>query len=129
MDTQKQKLEAAQVYYYVSNMDNAVKFYTEVLGLPLRVRYDNYWAEVEAGPITIGLHPTENGEKPTQGGGTVSFHVEDIQALVDELKAKGVTVGKIHTPERGKFTMISDPDGNQLHVVEFSKKWMEDNQY
>jgi predicted enzyme related to lactoylglutathione lyase len=130
MAAKKSNLSAAQVYYYVSDMDKAVKFYTETLGLPLRVRFENHWAEVDAGPITIGLHPTEDGKKPKQGGGgTVSFQVSDFEKVVDELKKKGANVGKIHTPERGKFTMISDPDGNMLHMVEFNKKWAKENQY
>jgi len=128
--TKKPKLSAAQVYYYVSNMDKAVKFYTETLGLPLRVRFDNHWAEVNAGPITIGLHPTDNGKKPKQGGGgIISFHVSDFDQVVEDLKKKKVKMGKVHTPERGKFTMISDPDGNQLHMVEFDKKWAKANRY
>lgn len=130
MPKAKQQLKVAQVYYYVSNMDEAIKFYTETLGLPLRIRFDDYWAEVDAGTITLGLHPTEDGKKPKQGGGgTVSFQVEDIEALVEVLKKKGATVSEIHTPDRGKFAMVSDPDGNQMHVVEFSKKWKEENKY
>lgn len=130
MAKKKSSLQAAQVYYYVSNMDRAVKFYTEILGLPLKIRFDNYWAEVNAGPITIGLHPTDDGKKPQQGGGgTISFHVNDIESFVEDLKKKGAKVGKIHAPERGKFTMISDPDGNQIHIVEFSKKWVKENKY
>ena len=129
MGKKKQRLKAAQVYYYVSNMDAAIKFYTEVLGLPLRIRFGDHWAEVDAGPITIGLHPTEGGKKPKPGGGTVSFQISDLEAFVEEIKKKGASVGKIHSPERGKFTMISDPDGNQLHVVEFSENWVKENRY
>ena len=130
MATTTPKLQAVQVYYYVKNMDNAVKFYTEIMGLPLKIRFENHWAEVDAGPITIGLHPTEDGKKPKQGdGGTVSFPVSDIEAVVGELKKKGAKVGPIHTPERGKFVMITDPDGNMIHLVEFSNSWADKNRY
>ena len=96
------------IYYYVSDMDKAIKFYTEVLGLPLKVRFENHWAEVDAGPITIGLHPAEG--KPKKGGGTISLNVKDIEGFVNEIKSKGAKVGKIQSPERGRFVMISDPD-------------------
>ncbi|HEX4134941.1 MAG TPA: VOC family protein [Bryobacteraceae bacterium] len=43
---------------FVSNMDAAVRFYTEVLGLKLTNRFGDNWATVEAGKgLTIGLHP------------------------------------------------------------------------
>jgi catechol 2,3-dioxygenase-like lactoylglutathione lyase family enzyme len=43
---------------FVSNMDKAVRFYTEVLGLRLAERYGDHWATVDAGRgFTIGLHP------------------------------------------------------------------------
>src|SRR5689334_7847430 len=130
MSKKLESLQAVQVYYYVKNMDIAVKFYTEVLGLPLKIRFENYWAEVDAGPITIGLHPTEDGKKPKQGGGgTVSFRVEDIEALVGTFKKRGARVSRIFTPDRGRFAMITDPDGNMIHIVEFEKKWVRENKY
>ena len=43
---------------FVSDMDNAVRFYTEVLGLRLTNRFGDHWATVDAGKgLTIGLHP------------------------------------------------------------------------
>ena len=34
---------------YVSNMDAAVQFYTETLGLTLTNRFGNHWATLETG--------------------------------------------------------------------------------
>ena len=43
---------------FVSNMDNAIRFYTEVLGLRLAERYGDHCATVDAGRgFMIGLHP------------------------------------------------------------------------
>src|SRR5687768_1498646 len=43
---------------YVSNMDQAVRFYTEVLGLKLTNRFGNHWATVQVGKtLVLGLHP------------------------------------------------------------------------
>jgi len=43
---------------YVSNMDKAVQFYSEVLGLKLTNCFGDHWATVQAGKsLTIGLHP------------------------------------------------------------------------
>src|SRR5258705_586583 len=97
-------LSATMIYYYVSDMDKAIRFYTEVLGLPLKVRFENHWAEVDAGPITIGLHPT-GGSKPKKGGGTISLNVKDVESYVADIKSKGAKTGKVQSPERGKFVM------------------------
>jgi catechol 2,3-dioxygenase-like lactoylglutathione lyase family enzyme len=40
---------------YVSNMDNAIRFYTEVLGLKLTNRFGNHWATVQAGKTLFRL--------------------------------------------------------------------------
>ena len=46
------------VTVYVSNMDRAVRFYSETLGLKLAYRFGDHWASIEAGTgLTIGLHP------------------------------------------------------------------------
>jgi len=127
MVTKSPPLTASMIYYYVTDMDRAIKFYTEVLALPLKVRFENHWAEVDAGPITIGLHPTDS--PPKQGGGTISCNVKDLESFVKEIKSKGAKVGKIQSPERGKFVMVSDPDGNEIHVVEFDPRWVKKTKY
>ena len=66
---------------------------------------------------------------PGKGGGTISCNVEDLSKFVEEIKSKGAKVGKIHTPERGKFVIVSDPDGNEIHVVEFDPKWVKEKKY
>ncbi|MGE4130388.1 MAG: VOC family protein [Bdellovibrionales bacterium] len=123
-------LKATTAFYDVQNMDRAVQFYTEKLGFPLKVRFGDNWAEVDAGSISIGLHPTEDGAPvSTDGGATVSFAVEDLEKVVSHLKERGVEVGEIRTPPRGKFAMVKDSEGNYLHMIEFEKKWKTENSY
>ncbi len=123
-------LKATTAFYDVQNMDRAVKFYTEKLGFPLKVRFGDHWAEVDAGSISIGLHPTEGGAPvSSDGGATVSFAVEDLEKVVNLLRERGVEVGEIRNPPRGKFVMVKDSEGNYLHMIEFSKKWEDENSY
>lgn len=125
-----EKLRATTVFFYVENLDRAVDFYTNTLGLALKVRHGNNWAEVNAGTISIGLHPLEEGEKvSSEGGGTVSFAVSDLDALVKQLKEKGAKIGEIRTPPRGRFVMGQDSEGNSLHFIEFSEKWKTETGY
>jgi lactoylglutathione lyase len=49
----------------------------------------------------------------------INFRVENIESLVEELKANGVTViDEIATYEYGKFVHILDPEGNALELWE-----------
>ena len=52
-----ENLNKCRVNVMVSNMDNAVKFYSETLGLDLINRYGENYAEIQAAGFMIGLHP------------------------------------------------------------------------
>lgn len=104
----------------VADLERAVGFYTEVLGLPLVERWperDAAW--VMAGERTrIGLWRPQVGLAGSRGGSHVHYamHVEDgdYDAAVHRLREHG------HEPEEQVFgtsraAFITDPDG---HVVE-----------
>lgn len=125
-----EKLKAATVFFDVEDMDRALTFYRDVLGLPEKIRFGNNWAEVDAGTISIGLHPTEAGAPAAQGGGgIVSFYVDDLEKVREDLVGRGAEPGPVRTPPRGKFFMLKDPDGNSLHFIEFNKNWKQENKY
>ena len=49
----------------------------------------------------------------------INYRVENIEALVEELKKEGVTVlDKIETYEYGKFVHVLDLEGNKLELFE-----------
>lgn len=49
----------------------------------------------------------------------INYRVENIEALVDELKKNGVPVlDKIETYEYGKFVHILDPENNKIELWE-----------
>jgi catechol 2,3-dioxygenase-like lactoylglutathione lyase family enzyme len=59
---------------YVSNMDTAIRFYTELLGLKLTNRFGNRWATVRAGAtLVIGLHPWAEKYPPPGTKGSVQI--------------------------------------------------------
>lgn len=122
------KLRATRVFFNVSNIDAALAFYVEVLGLPLTARFGDSWAEVDAGTVFLGLHRTEDPISG-HGGGVVSFTVGDVEAVASYMRANGATVGEIRTPDRGKFFMARDPDGNLLHFIEFDPNWVLEHAY
>jgi len=49
----------------------------------------------------------------------INYRVENLEALVDELKKNGVTVvDSIEAYEYGKFVHIMDPEGNKIELWE-----------
>jgi catechol 2,3-dioxygenase-like lactoylglutathione lyase family enzyme len=109
---------------FVSDMDAAVRFYTEVLGLKLTNRYDNHLATVEAGrTLVIALHPrTPNIPAPPGTKGSMALGLaidEPIDGVVSRLSKRGVRMtGEIDRSGRGALVELEDLDGNDLYLWE-----------
>ncbi len=109
----------------VSNMDRAVQFYTEVLGLRLAYRFGNHWAAVELGKgLTIGLHPG-SPEEPAGGRAGMAIGLElsgvSIHDAVRQLEAKGVAFEEpVNEGKSGSFIGFTDPDGNPLYLAQLN---------
>src|SRR5215831_14022294 len=87
---------SGNVTLYVTNMDRAVRFYTETLGLKLAYRFGDHWASVECGKgLTIGLHPTttESAGPVSTGNVRMAIGLElegRMEDAMKRLEAKGV---------------------------------------
>lgn len=106
---------------FVSDMDAAVAFYTDTLGMKLTSRFGDHWATVAAGPgLTIGLHPaSEKYPAPgTKGAIVLGLETDEpIETVVTGLREKGVRfAGSITTGDGGKFAHLEDPDGNGIYL-------------
>jgi len=56
---------------------------------------------------------------PSKKEWMINYRVDDIVAMVDRLKAEGVTIcDKIETYDYGKFVHIMDDDGNKIELWE-----------
>jgi predicted enzyme related to lactoylglutathione lyase len=108
---------------FVSNMDRAVQFYTEVLGLKLTNRFGDAWATVDAGKgLTIGLHPAspKYPAPGTKGGMMLGMEIAGaIDRMVADLSKKGVQFkDAVVRSEAGNFVHLQDPDGNEIYLWE-----------
>jgi catechol 2,3-dioxygenase len=124
---------------YVSDMDAAVRFYTEGLGLKLTNRFGNHWATIAAGPsywtsdavgagLVIGLHP-QSPKHPAPGTrGAVGFGLETyapLERVIARLVPRGVRItGDIIRFEAGNSVGLEDPDGTPTYVHEFPPEMM-----
>ncbi len=104
----------------VSDFDRAVRFYTETLGLTLKTRAGDGWAEIAAPGVTIGLHAAgPHGPQPGSSGGvSIGLQVDDLESAMGTLRERGVEFGHV-TPGQGvRFAFFADPDRTALYLWE-----------
>jgi predicted enzyme related to lactoylglutathione lyase len=101
----------------VSDLDKAVAFYRDVLGLELAGHWpDVPWAEFNVAPTTLALTEAPK-DRELITGGSVALAVEDVGAAIAELQEAGVKVllGPAESPVCN-YALIADPDGNVLGI-------------
>ncbi|MGH2740406.1 MAG: VOC family protein [Actinomycetota bacterium] len=110
------------VYYWVSDMDRAVKFYRDIVGFRLIRQDGRSWAEFDSGEVRFALHGAIDGRQAEPGGATAVFRVQDLDATRSSLEANGVAfeqhVGEVEGYAR--FATFLDPDGNQVQIIEYA---------
>lgn len=108
---------------FVPDVAEALPFYRDTLGFPVRALDDNGgFAVLDAGIMLI-LEPVA-GEPALAGRFTgVSFEVKDIAAAYETLRQRGVAF--TGPPKReswgGTLAHLTDPAGNTLTLVEYPK--------
>lgn len=109
------------VFYWVSDMDRAVHFYRDVLGLTLLRQDGGNWAELEAGGHRFALHGVGEGQSVPTGGATAVFSVPDLDGAKVALSARGMTSTHDGDVEGyARFSSFSDPDGNTFQLIEYA---------
>ncbi|WP_430593229.1 VOC family protein [Humidisolicoccus flavus] len=109
----------AAVWVPVSDMERAIRFYREVLGLDIE-QQDTNWSEATIkGGLTIGLNGHETAKQNTDGGGAViTFYPEgSIEDERDRLVSQGVEItDEIGDYPWGRFLPFKDSEGNDLQL-------------
>jgi predicted enzyme related to lactoylglutathione lyase len=107
------------VWCPVTDMDSAVAFYRDQLGLEIAFQ-SPYWTSIKLpGGVQLGLHGGGGG---TGGGFVVSFVTEDLAALKAGLSAAGCKTGDYHDTPRGAVMDVFDPDGNRMQAMQLGTK-------
>jgi predicted enzyme related to lactoylglutathione lyase len=107
------------VWLPVTDMQRAVTFYSDTLGMSVKSQEDE-WAELKADGVTIGLNGRKEETPSGEGGAVLALSpAGGIDAAVEELKGKGVDfAGDISDHPWGRVASFHDPDGNSLQLFE-----------
>jgi catechol 2,3-dioxygenase-like lactoylglutathione lyase family enzyme len=112
----------SMVTILVADMERSIDFYTRRLGLPLKTRYGNEFAIVEAPGVTIALHPVPKDAIGKEGHLSIGLGVDSVEASMKHLQERGVTfVGDIVVDPPMRFAFLKDPDGVELYLAERSE--------
>ncbi len=108
------------VFYYVSDLDAAVRFYAEVLGFTLRSR--DVVARFDLDGVLFEVVPTSDEHK-LQGGGNarLCLKVDDMPAALRQLQERGVRTSPAEAKENGVLASFQDPDGNEICLWQYCK--------
>jgi predicted enzyme related to lactoylglutathione lyase len=111
-------------YYNVKDMNKAVQFYTEALGMK-KVYGHEHWTTMQVGNLNLGLHWTEGEEVPKTPrdnhgqscGGTLTFDSDNITEDRGRIeKAGGKILGEADQPW-GHMLVFEDLEGNVLKLM------------
>jgi catechol 2,3-dioxygenase-like lactoylglutathione lyase family enzyme len=120
--------EMVNVRYMVDDVDEAIAFYSKLLGFELLTSASPAFADVKrgnlrlllAGPKSSAGRPMPDGRTPGPGGwNRIHFVVDDIDADVKRLREAGATFrNEIVTGPGGKQILLEDPSGNVVELFQ-----------
>ena len=106
------------IFYYVSDMDRAISFYSDVLGLRLTSR--GVVARFDIDGVLFELVPgRDKGNLTGDGNARLCLKVDDISQAMEYLKMNGTDAGEIQKVENGKLASFEDPDGNEICLWQY----------
>ena len=99
---------------FVADMDKAVAFHRDVLGLTLRFA-SPFWSEFATGDVTLALHPA-SAENPA-GKVQLGFAVADVAKLYAARGANGLDFSSAPRTEAGSLlARIFNSEGVEISL-------------
>jgi len=107
----------------VKDLDASLKFYHEILGMPIKNERRN-WIDLgqQSGGV-LSLHPasitTSSSTASKENGILIGLTIGDLASAMDELKNSNVQIFReIQERQAGKNAIILDPDGYMISLFE-----------
>lgn len=119
-ETMKIKKIAPQIR--TTDMPSTIRFYTEMLGFSVEFNYEDFYAGIRTGDQTLHLKRVDEPDPSipyVEHGGHLHlyFEIEDVSALAEDLRSKGVAlVEDVHeTAWQTREIVIHDDQGHTLY--------------
>ncbi len=121
----------ATIRYFVSDVEEAVAFYTQQLGFSLDQQFGPIAMVSRAdlqlwlsGPRTSAARPMPDGRIPEPGGwNRLVIQVDDLTSLVEKLRGEGTHFrNEIISGPGGKQILAEDPAGNPIELFQPAKE-------
>ena len=114
--------KVGNVILAVKDLGKSIKFYNEVIGLPIKDQRET-WVDLGTSGALLSLHPAsltaQHVGSSIENGISLGFIVGDLKSALEEVKTKGV---KIHPDviekDAGKNAVILDPDEYLISLFE-----------
>lgn len=113
------------IFFFSDNPAQTRQWYAEQLGLAVNEYGSSFEFRNAHRPDEINYlqwSPFEKGSEyfnPSKKEFMINYRVQNIELLVEKLKAAGVTVvDEIESYDYGKFVHIMDPEGNKIELWE-----------
>jgi catechol 2,3-dioxygenase-like lactoylglutathione lyase family enzyme len=115
--------KVGNVYYRVTDFPQAFEFYANTLGLTLKLRDADRWAQFDVAGVALAIEPASAAGSAGRGGATVSLRVSGgLDEMIAELRAKGATVSDAEDGAHERRSLLNDPSGNELVLYEPLKR-------
>ena len=122
-------MSKVSVRYIVDDVDEAIPFYTELLGFQVDMHPAPGFARISRGDLQLFLNrpgaggagqAMPDGQAPAPDGwNRIQIEVEDLEATVEKLKAAGANFrNDIVIGNGGKQILVDDPSGNPIELFE-----------
>lgn len=106
------------VFYYVSDIEAAIRFYRDILGFKLISR--DVVARFDIEGVLFEIVPgAATGKLQALGNARLCLRVDSVEQTLKELRAKGVGTGSAVNRGTGVLGSFEDPDGNEICLWQY----------
>ena len=113
-------IKESNITINIKDLDKSISFY-ESIGMTVKNRWGDHYAQLTAPGIVIGLHPASDLHLTGSSGNvSIGFTTDNFEETISDLQSLAITTKKRHE-DGGQFIHFKDPDGTALYFIK--PKW------